>query len=84
MSLPYRVATIIRNVAAEHGLEPGVLVKPVRAGRPSDVIACAARHAMIECRRMDWGGKPPSYPQIGRWFSRNHTTVMHACRDMTE
>ena len=24
-------------------------------------------------------GKPVSYPQIGKWFGRNHSTVMSAC-----
>lgn len=76
MSLPARVLNIIRNVAGEHGVEPRDILGRRRLGK----IARARQEAMHHCRRMEWAeGKPPSFPQIGVWFGRDHSTVIYAC-----
>lgn len=77
--LPDRVMSIVLNVAAEHQVNPRDILGDSRY-RP---IVRARQEAMRACRSMDWCGGSPSYPVIGRWFNRDHTTVIHACRHMT-
>ena len=78
MILPARVVNIIRNAAAEHRVEPRDILGDSRLTK----IARARQAAMIACREMDWCGSAPSFPTIGRWLNRHHTTVLHACRGM--
>ena len=78
MSLPDRVASIVLNVAAEHKISPRDLLGDSRY-RP---FVRARQEAMRACRAMEWCGGVPSFPVIGRWFGRDHTTIIHACRGM--
>lgn len=78
MILPSRVVCIIRNVAAEHGVEPRDILGDSRLAK----IARARQAAMVACREMDWRGSVPSFPTIGQWFNRHHTTILHACQSI--
>jgi chromosomal replication initiation ATPase DnaA len=40
--------------------------------------------AMRRVREMKWGIGHPSYPQIGEWFGRDHTTVLAGVRRADE
>lgn len=62
----------IRTVAAKHRLEPSVLT-----GRRQDRWAFRAR---AEAMSIIYKNTRYSYPQVGRFFNRDHTSVMHACR----
>ncbi len=78
-NIPPRVSAVIHWVAAEHGLPVGVLLG--RSQVPA--IAEARRVAIRGVRCLEFAdGKPPSFPRIGRWFKRHHTTIMHHCRDL--
>ena len=71
--VPSRVVAIIRDVAAEHRIAPAVILSEDRRR-----VICRARWEAI-ARARDHTPKP-SYPQLGRWFRRDHTTIMHAIR----
>jgi hypothetical protein len=47
-----------------------------------DKTTCGARfEAMYRVRtEIKIAGSEPSLPQIGKWFGRDHTTVLHALR----
>jgi chromosomal replication initiator protein len=82
-----RVSDIQQAVAQEYSLPVAWLSLPDGIGvrtyaRPRQV-------AMYLCRRLRQtkahaGSKlgPMSYPEIGRKFGRDHTTVIHACRQI--
>lgn len=73
---PTRVLDIIREVCAE----TNVSVQEVFSRNKTQRVHAARRMAMWVCRNhMVIAGKPPSFPQIGTWFGRDHNTVMHAC-----
>ena len=80
--IPPRVAAVIREVALERQISVEELLGPSRRAKHA-----SARHeAMRRVRRVPWapGWMPcPSLEQIGRWFDRHHTTVVHACRPST-
>lgn len=79
---PYRAADawidIVNQVAAEYGVTAAEMM-----GLSRKVKICAARHhAMYRIRNeVTIDGKPASFPRIGRWFGRDHTTVIQACRN---
>ena len=63
------IADVIARVATEHGYSPADIL-----GRDRHAHVVKARHsAMLEARRLGF-----SYPELGRAFKRDHTTVMHA------
>lgn len=75
---------MLREVAAEHKIPVETILGPSRRK-----TACAARHdAMWRIRSLRWRGQGyhghPSYPQIGRWFGRDHTSVMAAVAKVSE
>lgn len=76
MTLPARVLTVIREVAQEHGVKVHDILSPCRL-RP---VAWARHDAMLRVRALAWAfGNPPSYPKIGLWFNRDHSTVTRGC-----
>lgn len=78
-NLPARIVHIIREVAVEFDLAPGDIVGDCTRRH----ITRARHEAMQRARRLEYiDGSRPSFSQIGRWFNRDHTTVMHACRGM--
>jgi chromosomal replication initiator protein len=82
MSLPPRIAGIVREVAAEHHVRPRDVLGPRRFRK----LVRARWDAMARIRALTRpDGKPPSYPQIGEWLGgRDHTTVMHGLERLAE
>lgn len=71
--LPARVAGIIDAVAVEDGVSVADLLGPSQRIVHSD----ARRKAWARIRDLQKPDRLPfSYPQIGRWFGRHHTTVL--------
>lgn len=58
---------IIRAVALEHGLQPRDLLGRDRFGH----FIAARREAMVRLREAGF-----SYPQIGRFLGRDHSTIV--------
>ena len=77
-SIPPRVLAILSEVQRERGVKGDMLGRdgpqPLRLARME--AWCRIRQEIVI------GGRPPSYPQIGRWVGRDHTTVISACRKM--
>lgn len=71
--LPYWAKTVARNVCARHGLEFGLV-----SGRCMTPRVVACRDEIFWLLRND--SRRPSYPRIGRWFGRDHSTVITALR----
>ena len=68
---------IVNEVAKEFRVTAAEIVGPSRKVR----ICRARHHAMYRVRNeVVIDGKPASYPRIGRWFGRDHTTVLNAYR----
>jgi chromosomal replication initiator protein len=61
---------IADTVAAQFGVTRGQLLGRRRPAR----LALARQVAMLLCLEM----LHASLPQVGRWFSRHHATVLHA------
>lgn len=65
--------TVMAQIASSHGMSVDVLTGKSQ----SKPIVCARHHAMYEvvrrCPHMSW-------PEIGRTFGKDHTTVMSAVR----
>lgn len=78
--MPPSVRGIIETVAAEHR----VRVCDMLSRRQTSALAKARWDAMARIRAsLCICGKPPSLPQIGRWFDRDHSTVLHGLRKIT-
>ena len=71
--LPPRIAEIVREAAARHRVRPEEVLSADR----TRAVAYARFEAIKACRALT---PQPSMPQIGRWFGRDHTTVLHALR----
>jgi chromosomal replication initiator protein len=79
MTPPVTMASIVADVADAHRLAVSALLGPTRL---KGVVA-ARQEAMWRIRQvMGPDGVTPRYslPQIGRHFSRDHSTVIHACK----
>ena len=79
MTTPVTMASIVAHVAAAHRLPVADLMGRSRL----KVVVVARQEAMWRIRQVMWAdGVTPRYslPQIGRYFSRDHTTVIHACQ----
>ena len=76
-AMPASVETIIRLVCAKHCVSPRDLM-----GVGRDKPTCDARfEAMYRVRtEIKIAGSEPSLPQIGKWFGRDHTSVLNALR----
>lgn len=78
--LPSKVSEIIAATALDHRIPLRVIFSPSRTKQ-----ATQARHEMMwRLRRMPWRGTIPSFPQIGRWLDRHHTTIIHGVRKHQE
>jgi chromosomal replication initiation ATPase DnaA len=76
--MPERVAEIIREVAAIHGVTAGEIIGPSHL-RAIVWPRFEAAYRIRELRMAD--GRPPSYPRIGRWLGgRDHTTIIAGIR----
>jgi chromosomal replication initiation ATPase DnaA len=75
--IPPRARAVIIDIAASHGLA----VETLMGRRQSRAVAAARGEAMRALRSLQCAGRPLSYPRIGAWFARHHTTVMHHCGD---
>jgi len=76
---PVTMTTIVAEVAAAHRLPVADLMGRNKNRR----YVVARQEAMWRIRRVMWAdGVTHRYtlPQIGRYFSRDHTTVVAACR----
>lgn len=73
---PVTMLSIASRVAEEYGFTVRELVSEHRDRR----VVWARQTAMWRMRQVDkW-----STTQIGRFFNRDHTTVIHACRRVEE
>jgi chromosomal replication initiation ATPase DnaA len=72
------MASIVADVAAERGVPISVLMG--RSRYKQDVRA--RQEAMWRCRevRADDGRHRYALQQIGQFFKRHHTTIIHACK----
>ena len=77
MSAP-SMASIVADVAAERGVPVSVLMGRSRYKR--DVRA--RQEAIWRCREVRQDDGKPRYAlqQIGQYFKRDHTTIIHACQ----
>lgn len=75
--MPERIRAIIDRVATEHRVQPVDLVGP-SATRKTSRARWAAYACIVDTVTI--AGSPPSLPQIGRWFNRDHTTVLYGLR----
>ena len=77
MSAP-SMASIVADVAAERGVPVSVLMGRSRYKR--DVRA--RQEAIWRCREVRQDDGTPRYAlqQIGQFFKRDHTTIIHACK----
>lgn len=77
LSSAQKARRIVASVAAEAGLTPEAIFARVRL--PAIVRARQAAIWLIAEELPNW-----SYPQIGRFFSMDHTTILHAVRLMND
>ena len=78
-NIPPRVRNVIAWVAHDHKVSVDDIIGPRRFKK----LVIPRRAAMRAVRCMIMANcQPPSYPQIGRWFNRDHTTVLHHCRNL--
>lgn len=76
--MPPSVRAILISVAAAYALPVNVIL----SGDRTQLVYRARQEAMQRVRlEIKISGRRPSYPLIGRWFGRDHTSVIHACRD---
>ena len=80
--MPERIRLAVTERSWELGYDPREIV---------GVDVCRdvshARHEVMRTVRDEItmpNGKPPSYPLIGRWFGRDHTTVIPGVRKARE
>lgn len=68
---------IVNEVARQYDVDPTEILGKSRHRE----IVIPRMVAMARCRReITILGVPASYPEIGRWFRRDHTSVMNAVR----
>jgi chromosomal replication initiation ATPase DnaA len=76
---PVSMLSIAKEVAAKHGLLLSDLVGESVTRKTVVLARHEAMWRMREVRCAD-GRRRYSYPCIGIFFGRNHTTVIHACK----
>lgn len=70
LTVPERVALIVKEVAAKHGVDPLEIYQKCRRR----VIVKARNEVYYRIKE----ARPElSFPVIGRWFKADHTTIMH-------
>ena len=72
------MASIVADVAAERGVPVSVLMGRSRLKRDVRV----RQEAIWRCREVRQDDGKPRYAlqQIGQFFKRDHTTIIHACK----
>ena len=72
------MASIVADVAAERGVPISVLMGRSRLKRDVRV----RQEAIWRCREVRQDDGKPRYAlqQIGQFFKRDHTTIIHACK----
>ncbi len=73
-NIPPRIAHIILAVAEETGVPVADILGPRRLRK----MAWARAEAMRRVRALD--SPSPTLPQIGKWFGRDHSSVILAIR----
>ena len=71
--MPERFQAIVREVAEERVVPVDVLF--TRQRRSGATEARRAAYAKVRATPLVTG-RLPSYPQIGRWFGREHSTIL--------
>lgn len=72
-----RVMAVIGSIATKHGVTVGEIL----SRRQTRKVARARWEAAYVLRHTPGpNGRYPSYPQLGRWFGRDHTSVIHGVR----
>lgn len=67
------------DICADVGDETGITTAEMRGKSREKHITVARHYAMWRARDAGF-----SYPEIGRFFNRDHSTVMHAIRRLEE
>lgn len=71
-----RTDPTMAEIAAQVAAERRISVAELKGGRRDAFLAQARQEAMWRMREQDrW-----TLPQIGRFFNRDHTTVLHGIR----
>lgn len=68
--MPPRIRAIVIDVAHVHG----VPIDRMMSHERTRILARARWDVWRRIRSLD---DPPSFPLIGRWFDRDHTTIIH-------
>jgi|GEM_PF-6564808 len=71
--VPPRISTMIRDTCIEYGVPIDHVMGPSH-----DEVSVGVRHEIWRKLREEVtlsNGLPPSYPRIGGWFGRDHTTI---------
>ena len=78
----WNMQEILVHVAARHNFTP----QEVRGDVVNKKLTAARHEAMWTMRQVTWpdGKARYSYPQIGTFFKRDHSTVMSACKRHAE
>ena len=77
MIAPPVIVAIVKQVADEHGFTVDQLCGP----SPRHDLARARFDAWHRIRtEVRFRGTQPSLPQIGKWFGRDHTSILHGLR----
>ena len=71
------VPDLVRQIVSSVAVEYEVRARDIFGRSHRQIIYAARRAAMIRVRE----ATDASLPQIGRWFGRDHTSVLHAIRD---
>lgn len=66
----------MKEIATRSAERHGLILDDLKSGRRHASISAARMEAMFEI----YATGNFSYPQIGRFFNRDHTTVLYACR----
>jgi chromosomal replication initiator protein len=75
------IAAVIDACARHYGVAPGLILEPDGgAGQRDRWISRPRQMAMYLAHELT----EASISQIGRHFSRHHTTVMHACKQVSK
>lgn len=78
--MPKRVLDVVQAIAERHEVHLYDLLSDSRDRR-----FCAARQdAYLALSETPYGDRKPSLPMIGKWFGRDHTSVLHGVRRASE
>lgn len=79
---PPRIRVAIQQKSADLGFSAQEILSDDTSWLVSWARGDVMRHIRETVVMAD--GRPPSYPQIGAWFGRNHTSVLHAINQSRE